>query len=223
MTCGSDISKGGMTAVRLGEAAQMAFLLNGWTSGSFPYQDVKPVQLAQSITTEALERVGSHLLRENPSDMRYAYAKLQTGLAKASNTIAEMSSLLGVGLYVSGTIVYEAPSAILILAFGGAAVYRLEGGGLTHLVGGYHDGLITNALGSGGKPAEAITLTRPMPSRLLSVPCPLERGVLQKCAEILEQADEAHPDTAAMMISQAALYRNAGPVMDCSIAAEAAS
>lgn len=57
MILGCDISKGGMVAVKTGPSAQVAISLFGFTAGSCPYQDVRPIRLATSIAAEALEKL----------------------------------------------------------------------------------------------------------------------------------------------------------------------
>ena len=218
MILGCDRSKGGMTAVKMGPTAQIAISLFGFTAGSCPYQNVQPIRLATSIATEALEKLCDKLLQEGSSgDLAYAAARLQAALTKASSAISELGILLSMGLYVGGTVIYVIPGQALLLAFGGSTIYRLESHNLVQITGGCEDGLIPDALGAGGAAVKGVPIAVPEDLRLLAVSAPLEEEAQNRAAAILAEnsADETHPDTASMLISQAILPAHAGPVLDC--------
>lgn len=140
-------------------------------------------------------------------------------MTQASSAISELGILLSMGLYVGGTVVYAVSGQALLLAFGGATVYRLEGHNLTLIAGGCEDGLITDALGAGGAAVRGVTVSVPEDLRLLAISAPLDEEARNQATAILVEngADETHPDTASMLISQAILPAHAGPVLDCQL------
>lgn len=218
MILGCDISKGGMTAAKMGSSAQVAISLFGFAAGSCPYQDVQPIRLATSIAAEALEKLFDKLFQDGSSDdLAYAAARLQAALTRASSAISELGNLLSMGLYVGGAVIYAVPGQALLLAFGGGTIYGLENHNLVQIAGGCEDGLIPDALGAGGAAVKGVPIAVPEDLRLLAVSAPLEEEARNRAAAILagNGADETHPDTASMLISQAILPAHGGPVLDC--------
>lgn len=176
-----------------------------YTYGNRPHiQSVCPdiqeqaAKLAANMVRDQLESIAA---ADGSGDLRYCAAKINDVLKQVNDRIRKISELVGLGIYLGGTVTYMTGASYITFPFGGGVTYLWNEHELLSKGGIPADGILRNALGaSAGWQGECWKGVLQPGLKLFCMSEPLKDTVTTIHIISGDIAPDAHSDTVAMLL-----------------------